>query len=413
MKLDYFTTTPPWPATTGANLRVNAIYEALRHHHLDVRLVVLGERPDEATRDTICHSGGCVYSNRSDAPPAKLLRYLWAAAVGRDPVVGHFLDEAGLDQFGRLVAERHPELILLGNVYLAPLIPKLRDVLPESRIILDNHNVESLLHRRIQARGRSLRVQLPAAIVARASQRLEREYLERAHQVWACSGVDADHFRQSHRLSKVFVIPNAVDTESFAYSGEAEGRNITFTGTLWYPPSAEAARLLIETSRRLRARGVKHTLYLVGQGPKRELLRQAQSNPNVVLTGSVPDVRPFLAKAAVVAVPLRAGSGTKLKLLQAMSMGKAIVTTTIGAEGLMLTDGVDAIVSDDPEEFDEQLIRLLNDPRERARLGAAARAHAVKHFSLEMLTRRVGDALREMPPPSAEFQAPALASSSG
>jgi glycosyltransferase involved in cell wall biosynthesis len=139
-------------------------------------------------------------------------------------------------------------------------------------------------------------------------------------------------------------------------------------------------------------------------------VRLARRNPNVVLTGTVPDIRPYLAKASVVAVPLQAGSGTRLKILQAMAMGKAIVSTVIGAEGLALTDGVDARVSDDPAKFEEHLIRLLNDPPERARLGAAARAHAVKRYSLYRVRRAVGDALNEMFPHASESSAaPALA----
>jgi glycosyltransferase involved in cell wall biosynthesis len=401
MKLDYFTMVPPWPETTGASLRVNGIYEALRRQQVDVRLVVLGEKPDPATRRSIQRGGGVVYSNRSDSSPAKVYRYLCGACLGRDPIAGHLLGRVGLDQLARLAAVRRPDAVLLGTVYLAPLIPKLQEQLSQSRIIVDNHNVESLLHQRIQARGESLRVRLPAAIVATASGRLEREYLARATQVWACSEVDAGYFRRTYDLPKVHVVPNAIDTDGFALSDAGDGRNIVFTGTLWYPPNHEAARALVQISWRLRARGVEHTLYLVGQGPKAELAREAGKNPSVVLTGRVDDIRPYIAKASVVAVPLQAGSGTKLKILQAMSMGKAVVTTTIGAEGLALSDGIDAIVTDDPERFDCQLARLLHEPHERARLGAAARQHVLRHFSHRKLEHAIGETLREIFPRAA------------
>jgi glycosyltransferase involved in cell wall biosynthesis len=398
-RLDYYTTTAPWPPTTGARLRVGAIHDALQRHGIDVRVIVVGERTGGEARQRIESAGGAVFASRSDATLPKVLRYVHGALSGRDPVVGQFFSAAGLERFGRRAAARRPDAVLLGNVFLAPLIPLLRRLLPGSPIILDNHNVESLLHRRMGAPGNTLRVRVPAGIVARTSQRLEDAYLARADQVWACSDVDAGYFRRAHGLPRVFTIPNAIDTDEFTVSlnREDDERAIVFTGTLWHPPNDQAAHRLIEICQRLWERGVSHTLYLVGQGPKAALLRRARQSPNVVVTGVVPDVKAYIARAHVVAAPLDVGSGTKLKLLQAMSMGKPVVTTAIGAEGLDLTDGVHAIVAQ-PSEFGEHLARLLESPPERARLGAAARAHVVEHFSLTALRRRMAEALREVLP---------------
>ena len=397
MRLDYFTTTSPWPETTGARLRVRAIYDALSSHDIDVRLIVVGERPDAATCVRIERTGGAVYPNHSDALLTKAIRYLHGALVGRDPVAGQFFDAAGLEHFGRLVAARQPDAVLLGNVFLAPLIPKLQALLPTMGIIVDNHNVESLLHQRMGAPGEPLHVRVPASIVERTSRNLERQYLSRAHQVWACSDVDAGYLRRAYRLPRVHTIPNAIDTDSFARSGEEEAGAIVFTGTLWHPPNDQAAHRLIEISQQLRSRGIRHRLYIVGQGPKPGLKRKARQHPDVVLTGAVPDIKAFIARASVVAAPLEVGSGTKLKVLQAMSMGKAVITTAIGAEGLQLTDGIHAIVADD-RDFEGHLVRLLQSPEDRARLGAAARSHVVDLFSLEALRQRMGDALREILP---------------
>ena len=402
MRLDYFTTTAPWPPTTGARLRVSAIYETLRRHDIDVRLVVVGERPDAETRRRIEATGGAVFPHRSDATLPKVLRYLHGALSGRDPVVGQFFRGPGLERLGRGVAARRPHAVLLGNVFLAPLLPTLQRLVPGVRIILDNHNVESLLHRRMGGPGNSLRVRVPAGIVARTSRRLEDEYLSRADQVWACSDVDAEHFRRVYRLPRVFTVPNVVDSDEFTAEPlrEGEGRAIVFTGTLWHPPNDQAAHRLIEICEQLWGRGVCHTLYLVGQGPKPALLRRARQSPNVVVTGVVPDIKSYIARADIVAAPLEVGSGTKLKLLQAMSMGKPVVTTAIGAEGLELTDGVNAIIAES-SDFEAHLVRLLESPAERARLGAAARAHVVEHFSLTALRRRMAEALREVLPPVA------------
>jgi glycosyltransferase involved in cell wall biosynthesis len=232
--------------------------------------------------------------------------------------------------------------------------------------------------------------------VAHTAARLEREHLPRADQVWACSETDAAYFRRAYGLPRLYVIPNGVDTRAFNGPPGAEQTSIVFTGSFFYAPNEQAALALIELSERLQRRGLRHTLCLVGLAPTPAMRERARRSPCIVVTGAVPDVRPYLAQAGVFAAPLRAGSGTKLKLLQAMAMGKAIVTTRIGAEGLRLTDGVDALISDEPAAFEARLVRLLQSPEERLRLGNAARRHAVRHFSLEAIDRTLSEALREL-----------------
>jgi glycosyltransferase involved in cell wall biosynthesis len=394
MKLDYFTIDSPWPANSGGRLRAGAIHEALGRLGVEVRLLVVGEDLGTAMSQRIEASGGHVWPRRAQGCVGKLQRYLRGALRGHDPIAASLLDEERIDRCARLVTERRPDAILIGNSYLAPLLPTLERVAPMSRLIIDNHNVESVLNRRLSRGPGRLRVRLSAAVVARTSERLEREYLPRAAQVWACSDADAAQFRSAYRLSEVRVIPNAVDTDSFVPSGDENSVEIVFVGSFWYPPNEHAARSLIALSRRLEARGIEHRLSLVGRTPSAAMVRQADANPSVVVTGAVDDVRPYLARASIFAAPLQAGSGTKLKLLQAMAAGKAIITTSIGAEGLQLISGVQALVADRRDEFERGVVSLLSSPSQRASLGAAARAHVVRHFSLAVVERELADALR-------------------
>jgi glycosyltransferase involved in cell wall biosynthesis len=110
----------------------------------------------------------------------------------------------------------------------------------------------------------------------------------------------------------------------------------------------------------------------------------------VRLLGFVPDVAPAIRAAAIYVVPLRAGSGTRLKILEAMAFGKAIVTTRIGAEGIALEHGVDAVFADDAESFAAAVLRLLDAPDEAARLGAAARAKAVARYDWDAIGAALG-----------------------
>src|ERR1035438_5660093 len=100
---------------------------------------------------------------------------------------------------------------------------------------------------------------------------------------------------------------------------------------------------------------------------------QALASGNVVVTGAVDDIRPYLGKAAVCVVPLRSGSGTRIKIFEAMAMGKAVISTTMGAEGLPVRHGENIVLADDPADFARQVVQLLREPQRRAQLGRAAR----------------------------------------
>jgi glycosyltransferase involved in cell wall biosynthesis len=123
------------------------------------------------------------------------------------------------------------------------------------------------------------------------------------------------------------------------------------------------------------------TFYAVGQDPPPELLRIAKADPGIVVTGYVNDIRPFVARSSVYVVPLRVGGGTRLKVVDAMAMGKAIVSTHIGAEGIHVKSGENVLLVDEPREFAERTLRLLRDRSLRDRLGAAARRLAEDVYS--------------------------------
>ena len=128
--------------------------------------------------------------------------------------------------------------------------------------------------------------------------------------------------------------------------------------------------------------------FVVGQRPHRRLdvLRR---DPAVVLTGWVEDVRPYIAQAAVCVAPLRIGGGTRLKLLEAMAMGKPVVATRLGAEGYPLADGRELLLADTPADFAARVIALLRAPERGATLGRAARAFVQEHYDWRVIVPRL------------------------
>jgi glycosyltransferase involved in cell wall biosynthesis len=169
------------------------------------------------------------------------------------------------------------------------------------------------------------------------------------------------------------VIPTGVDTEYFQPSAEPEQPGtMAFTGTMDWMPNEDGVVYFCDKILPLIRRDVHDACFwVVGRRPPRRV--QALASGHVVVTGAVDDIRPYLGKAALCVVPLRSGSGTRIKIFEAMAMGKAVVSTSMGAEGLPVSHGENIILADDPADFARQAVQLLRDPHRRAQLGRAAR----------------------------------------
>jgi glycosyltransferase involved in cell wall biosynthesis len=123
---------------------------------------------------------------------------------------------------------------------------------------------------------------------------------------------------------------------------------------------------------------------------------EAHEAEHIIVTGEVEDARPYIARASVFAAPLRAGSGTKVKILEALALQRAVLTTPIGAEGLELTRGREVFIEDHPESFESSLMKLLSDPDLRRELGQRGRDWAERHASLEVLRTKIARLLEEV-----------------
>jgi glycosyltransferase involved in cell wall biosynthesis len=133
------------------------------------------------------------------------------------------------------------------------------------------------------------------------------------------------------------------------------------------------------------------SLSIVGRAPTPAV--RALASDSIEVTGTVDDVRPFMDKAAVYVVPLRIGGGTRLKIFEAMSMGKAVVSTTVGAEGLPVVDGRDAIIADEPRAFATAVLSLLRDAKRRHAIERAARSLVVEQYDWSAVAGELEDAL--------------------
>jgi glycosyltransferase involved in cell wall biosynthesis len=206
----------------------------------------------------------------------------------------------------------------------------------------------------------------------------------------------ADH-RREFTLKDVSAIPTGVDVDYFApQPGPQIPGNIAFVGSFdWYPNEEGICWFLREIYPRIRAEQPACTATIVGRLPTDSMRKLAAAIPGVEVTGAVPDVRPYLARAEVVVVPLRIGGGTRIKIFEAMAMQRPVVSTTLGAEGLSMKPGCEILLEDTPEGFARGVVGLVRDQPHAAALARAARERVVREFTWDAVARRMEEILRQ------------------
>ncbi|MBN1811371.1 MAG: glycosyltransferase [Anaerolineae bacterium] len=272
---------------------------------------------------------------------------------------------------------------------------------PRPLIVFDDHNCEYLLQKR--AFLTDLRIPsrwLGAAYSFIQWQRLldyEAQACRRADLVLAVSEADAAALRKLAPDVQVTVVPNGIDTRAYQpqisnLKSQIPKNTLVFTGTMDFRPNVDAVLWFAqEVLPRIRAQVEDVRFFAVGQRPHRRL-EVLQDDPAVTLTDFVEDTRPYIANAAVYVVPLRLGGGTRFKILEALAMGKAVVSTTLGAEGFPVTHGQELLLADKPEDFAQAVVSLLNVPQKRESLGQAGRAFVEARYDWRVIVPLVEEA---------------------
>lgn len=244
-------------------------------------------------------------------------------------------------------------------------------------LVYDAHNAEYVLQRRAFETDRSDPRRWMGALYSliqwRKLQRYEGRTLRSFDRVVAVSSADRCTLERLVPGLEIEVVPNGVDTCLFQPMASREGEELVFTGKMDFRPNVDAVLWFCQkVLPLLRERLPQLRFYIVGQSPHRRVL-SLRRDPRVIVTGRVEDDRPFMAQARLYVAPLRVGGGTRLKILRAMAMGKAIVATSLACEGIELSGG-EVVLADTPEAFAEAILELWEDPVRRRKLGERGRA---------------------------------------
>ena len=375
------------PLDKGGRIRTYEMLRRLRDHHRVTYIALDDQTSTEEQRARAAeYSDELVLVPWRDAPltgarrgAAILANVFSSLPFAVSPYRAAAMTKAIVDRCGERAGADRADVVVCDFLIPALNVP---DGLP-CPVVLFQHNVEAMIwERRTKVAGNPV-LKAYMGEQWRRMRRLEREQCLRFDHVVAVSPEDAAVFREQYGVRNVSSVPTGVDTDFFRPSGAVAQRpnNIVFTGSMdWMPNEDGMAWFVDEILPTIRREVPDATLTIVGRRPSAKVQALAEGRPYVRITGTVPDVRPFLEEAAVVVVPLRIGGGTRIKIYEAMGMERAVVSTTIGAEGLDVRDGEHILLADDPSRFADSVVSLLRDSSRAEALGQAAATQVRTHF---------------------------------
>ena len=264
------------------------------------------------------------------------------------------------------------------------------------RLVIDEHNIESEIFRRTCDGERALPRRVFNHVEYLRFRRFERMWWKRVDACVVTSERERPMVAACAPDTPVVAVPNSVDLDYFEpASTPPESQTVVFNGILTYRPNVDAVRYLIDDIWPLvRARHPDARLTLIGRSDgvdTRPLMA-----PGVEVLGEVPDIRPHVHRAAVVAVPVRIGGGTRLKVVEGLAMGKPIVSTTLGCEGLAVRDREHLLIADDPRAFAERIFEVFENPQRSAQLGSAGRRLVEDRYSWDLAAERLEALYRKL-----------------
>ncbi len=259
--------------------------------------------------------------------------------------------------------------------------------------ILNHHNIESHLFYRRIVYEKNLLKRLYYSMEAKKLERYETAVCGKFDLNFTVSDLDSKRLFEIAPGSKAEVIANGVDVDYFSPTDDeiVPANIIMASGMNWFPNRDAVLYMYEEIWPLVSKKYPNITWTVVGASPPKQILELAERDKRVTVTGFVDDVRPYLTKAEVYLCPMRDGGGTRLKILDALSMGKAIVGTTMAYEGINITPEKNVLVADNPEEFVTQVGRIIENPDLRDSLSREARAFVCNNFSWEVIGNKLGN----------------------
>lgn len=389
---------PPFPPNQGTTIRNYNLLRELAQRGHSVDLLAFAADPDHDSASIAHLTQFCRQIRTAPAPQRTALQRIATTFTLPLPDMGLRLASPTMHGIlQEMLQENRYDVAQVEGIEMSPYLLQIAAQADGLRLIFDDHNAEYVLQRRAFETDLQQPRRWPAALYSLIQwlklRRYERRVCRAADQIIAVSQTDADALLRILPECDVAVVPNGVDLDYYqapiAHQPLEHSPALVFTGKMDFRPNVDAMLWFhAHVWPLIQQRRLDVHLYLVGKSPHPRLAPLVQ-DPRVTVTGFVPDVRPYIAGAQVYVVPLRIGGGTRLKVLEAMAMGKAMVTTSLGCEGIGLRHGQEALLADTPEAFAQATLTLLADEKRREDLSAQALRFVAARYSWPQIVPRL------------------------
>lgn len=404
MKILMLTASLPYPPHQGGALRTYGILQGLYQAGHEITLLSFHDTDTGSSVESTPLTRFCKRIETVPPPDRSKLERLRDLLITTQPDIARRLySDQFLDRLKQLATETDFDLIQAEGIEVACYLPLIRSAGTRAKLCYDAFNAEAALQQVIfQVDSREIR-RWPAAVYSLIqSSRIahfERHLLQIADLVIAVSMEDATILRQYSPRNNIPVVANGIFTENYTSSSESLdlGQHaLVFTGKMDYRPNVDAMYWFAEQVLPIITNQIPDTkLYIVGQKPHPRL-EKLRDQKGIEITGWVPDVKPFLQGAGVYIAPLRMGSGTRLKILEAMATGCAVVATTIAASGMHNNSQEAMLVVDNPAVMAAQIITLLHDKTKREQMGTHAQQYVKANYDWNVLIPQLLSAYKEI-----------------
>ena len=302
------------------------------------------------------------------------------------------LSDEFYDRLKELVAHEDYDYVHFDTISLAPYLSACGNL----KASLDHHNIESHMLLRRSKKESNILKKVYFQQEGRRLEKYEKYFCPRFAFNYTCSDLDGERLNRISKNSIVYTVPNGVDINFFKPLGKKKReRSMAFIGGLGWYPNTQAVKFLLEKIwPKVYSKYPDSTLDIVGSKPPDSIKRLAKKYNGVTVHGFVDDIMPIFDSAMCYVCPIKDGGGTKLKILDALAMGKAIVADPISCEGIDVEDGVNVLFAETPDEYVKAISRVFDDAGVRDVLEKKSRALAVEKYSYENIGKKLVDLYR-------------------
>ncbi|MBR5784126.1 MAG: glycosyltransferase [Bacteroidales bacterium] len=389
MKVLQLCNKPPYPPVDGGTIAMNSITQGLLGEKCLVR--VLSVCSDKHPVNKALLTEDYIEKTRFESVyidlNIKILDALLSLFLGESYNVKRYESKDFSMKLVSILKAEEFDIIHVESIFLTPYLPLIRRY-SNAKVVLRAHNVEHLIWKRVAKCTKNIFKRWYIKKLYLALRLYELEHIGKYDGIACITHKDVDYFKSNGCKRPIESIPFGIIAPDIMDNVDEEPNSLFHIGSMDWIPNLEAVDwFLNEVWNKVHAELPMARLYLAGRKMPQHLMKM--DCPNVSVIGEVPDAMYFIESKKINIVPLLSGSGIRVKIIEAMSVGKTVISTTVGAEGIDYTDGVDILIADTPEDFVRQIKRCLEDDDFCTTIGRNAFNLVATHYNNELLTKKL------------------------